>query len=314
MATKIRLQRRGRKSYAFYSIVIADVRAPRDGKFTEKIGTYNPNTNPATVDLKFDRALYWVEAGAQPTDTVRNILSNEGVYLMKHLRGGVKKGAFDEATAQAKFEAWKSDKQKGIEAFEAKKAADAKAAAAARLDAEKKINEEIAKKIDKAVFPGSQGGPLMHIIAAKAVAFGEALQPEFKTYIDQVVENSSAMGEGMVDGGLRLVSGGTDNHLCLVDLTPADITGKDAEKVLESVGLTVNKNTIPNETRSPFVTSGIRVGSAAATTRGFNKDEFTRIGQLIAASVYSANDEARLKEIAAEVSEMLAKHPLYPSF
>lgn len=175
-------------------------------------------------------------------------------------------------------------------------------------------NEEIAKKIDKAVFPGSQGGPLMHIIAAKAVAFGEALQPEFKTYIDQVVENSSAMGEGMVDGGLRLVSGGTDNHLCLVDLTPADITGKDAEKVLESVGLTVNKNTIPNETRSPFVTSGIRVGSAAATTRGFNKDEFTRIGQLIAASVYSANDEVRLKEIAAEVSEMLAKHPLYPSF
>ncbi len=175
-------------------------------------------------------------------------------------------------------------------------------------------NEEIAKKIDKAVFPGSQGGPLMHIIAAKAVAFGEALQPEFKVYIDHVVENATAMGEGMVDGGLRLVSGGTDNHLCLVDLTPADITGKDAEKVLESVGLTVNKNTIPNETRSPFVTSGIRVGSAAATTRGFDKDEFTRIGQLIAASVYSANDEDRLREIAGEVSDMLAKHPLYPNF
>ena len=175
-------------------------------------------------------------------------------------------------------------------------------------------NEEIAKKIDKAVFPGSQGGPLMHIIAAKAVAFGEALQPEFKIYIDHVLENSSAMGEGMVDGGLRLVSGGTDNHLCLVDLTPADITGKDAEKVLEGVGLTVNKNTIPNETRSPFVTSGIRVGSAAATTRGFTKDEFTRIGQLIAASVYSAQDEARLGEIADEVKEMLAQHPLYPNF
>lgn len=175
-------------------------------------------------------------------------------------------------------------------------------------------NEEIAKKIDKAVFPGSQGGPLMHIIAAKAVAFGEALQPEFKTYIDHVLENSSAMGEGMVDGGLRLVSGGTDNHLCLVDLTPADITGKDAEKVLEGVGLTVNKNTIPNETRSPFVTSGIRVGSAAATTRGFTKDEFTRIGQLIAASVYSAQDEAHLGEIADEVEEMLAQHPLYPNF
>lgn len=147
MATRIRLQRHGRKSYAFYSIVIADVRAPRDGKFTEKIGTYNPNTNPATVDLKFDRALYWVEVGAQPTDTVRNILSKEGVYMMKHLRGGVKKGAFDEAAAQAKFEAWKNDKQKGLEAFEAKKAAEKKAAAEARLQAEKKVNEEIAKKV-----------------------------------------------------------------------------------------------------------------------------------------------------------------------
>ena len=134
MATKIRLQRNGRKGYAFYSIVIADVRAPRDGKFTEKIGTYNPNTNPATVDLKFDRALYWVEVGAQPTDTVRNILSKEGVYMMKHLRGGVKKGAFDEAAAQAKFEAWKNDKQKGLEA---KKVAEKKAAeAAAKAEAE----------------------------------------------------------------------------------------------------------------------------------------------------------------------------------
>ena len=122
-------------------------RQPRDGKFTEKIGTYNPNTNPATVDLKFDRALYWVEVGAQPTDTVRNILSKEGVYMMKHLRGGVKKGAFDEAAAQAKFEAWKNDKQKGLEAFEAKKAAEKKAAAEARLQAEKKVNEEIAKKV-----------------------------------------------------------------------------------------------------------------------------------------------------------------------
>ena len=147
MATKIRLQRHGRKGYPFYHIVIADSRAPRDGKFTEKIGTYNPNTNPATVDLKFDRALYWVEVGAQPTDTVRNILSKEGVYMMKHLRGGVKKGAFDEAAAQAKFEAWKNDKQKGLEAFEAKKAAEKKAAAEARLQAEKKVNEEIAKKV-----------------------------------------------------------------------------------------------------------------------------------------------------------------------
>ena len=143
MATKIRLQRGGRKGYAFYSIVIADVRAPRDGKFTEKIGTYNPNTNPATVDLNFERALYWVENGAQPTDTVRNILSNEGVMLMKHLNGGVKKGAFDEAAAQAKFEAWKQAKAQGFEALKSKEA-DAKKAA---LEAEKKANEAKAKAI-----------------------------------------------------------------------------------------------------------------------------------------------------------------------
>jgi len=147
MATRIRLQRHGRKGYAFYSIVIADVRAPRDGKFTEKIGTYNPNTNPATVDLNFDRALYWVETGAQPTDTVRNILSHEGVMLMKHLRGGVRKGAFDEATAQAKFDAWKKDKVAQTEAI-AKKTADGKAAAQAeRIEAEKKVNEKIAEKV-----------------------------------------------------------------------------------------------------------------------------------------------------------------------
>jgi len=147
MATKIRLQRGGRKGYAFYSIVIADARAPRDGKFTEKIGTYNPNTNPATVDLNFDRALYWVEVGAQPTDTVRNILSREGVYLMKHLKGGVKKGAFDEAAAQRKFDAWKADKQKGLEAVAAQEAKAKREAAAAELKAEKAINEEIAKKV-----------------------------------------------------------------------------------------------------------------------------------------------------------------------
>lgn len=147
MATKIRLQRGGRKSYAFYRIVIADSRAPRDGRFTEKIGTYNPNTNPATVDLDFDRALYWVEVGAQPTDTVRNILKSEGVYLMKHLRGGVKKGAFDEAAAQAKFEAWKADKQKSNDAIRLKEEQSKKDAAAKELDAEKKVNEAIAKKV-----------------------------------------------------------------------------------------------------------------------------------------------------------------------
>ena len=147
MASRIRLQRRGRKGYAFYSIVIADANAPRDGRFTEKIGTYNPNTNPATVDLNFDRALYWVEVGAQPTDTVRNILSREGVYLMKHLRGGVKKGAFDEAAAQSKFDAWKKDKQAKLNKVSVAEAEAKKADAKARLDAEKKVNEAIAKKV-----------------------------------------------------------------------------------------------------------------------------------------------------------------------
>ena len=147
MATKIRLQRRGRKGYAFYSIVIADARAPRDGRFTEKIGTYNPNTNPATVDLNFERALYWVEVGAQPTDTVRNILKSEGVYMMKHLKGGVKKGAFDEAALEKKFDAWKSEKLKGFEKTRNEEEKAKKAAAAKELEAEKKVNEEIAKKV-----------------------------------------------------------------------------------------------------------------------------------------------------------------------
>ena len=147
MATKIRLQRRGHKHYAFYSIVIADSRAPRDGKFTEKIGTYNPNTNPASIELNFERALYWVNNGATPTDTVRNILSREGVYLMKHLQGGVKKGAFDEAAAQAKFEAWKNAKTSvlnGIKVAEEQAKRDNKKA---RLEAEKEVNAAIAKKV-----------------------------------------------------------------------------------------------------------------------------------------------------------------------
>ena len=173
-------------------------------------------------------------------------------------------------------------------------------------------DEGIAKRIDKAVFPGAQGGPLMHVIAGKAVAFGEAQQPAYKEYIARVVENARALGQGMLDGGLRLVSGGTDNHLCLVDLTAADVTGKDAEKLLEGVGLTVNKNAIPNETRSPFVTSGIRVGSAAATTRGFTADDFYEVGQLIAAAVFNADDEAKLADVRAKADALLAAHPLYP--
>ena len=147
MATKIRLQRGGHKGYAVYRIVVADSRAPRDGRFTEKLGTYNPNTNPATVDLNFDRALYWVEVGAQPTDTARNILKSEGVYMMKHLRGGVKKGAFDEAAAQSKFDAWKQAKVKGFDAVREGVAKAKKEAAAKALEAEKKVNEAIAKKV-----------------------------------------------------------------------------------------------------------------------------------------------------------------------
>ena len=144
MATKIRLQRHGRKDYAFYPIVIADSRAPRDGKFIERIGSYNPNTNPATITLNFERALYWVNCGAQPTDTVRNILSNEGVLLMKHLQGGVKKGAFDEAEAQRRFDAWKSKKTATSEAFKSK-LADEKA-----NDAKKRLEDEQAKNRAKA--------------------------------------------------------------------------------------------------------------------------------------------------------------------
>ena len=175
-------------------------------------------------------------------------------------------------------------------------------------------DEALYKKINSAVFPGAQGGPLMHVIAGKAVAFGEALQPSFKEYIDHVVENARTLGEGMKDGGLRLVSGGTDNHLCLVDLTPADVTGKDAEKLLETVGLTVNKNSIPNEPRSPFVTSGIRVGSSAGTTRGLNAEEFYTVGECIAAAVFAAGDEAKLADIRTKVQAIIDAHPLYPEF
>ena len=172
-------------------------------------------------------------------------------------------------------------------------------------------DEETYKKLNSAVFPGTQGGPLMHIIAAKAVAFKEALQPEFKKYIDNVITNSAEMAKGIEEGGLRLVSGGTDNHLSLVDLTPADVTGKDGENALCAAGLTVNKNTIPNETRSPFVTSGIRVGSAAATTRGLDAGDFHKIGNLISKVAFNIENKNALSEVRAEVAEITAKHSLY---
>jgi small subunit ribosomal protein S16 len=150
MATKIRLQRFGRKKYAFYQIVIADSRAPRDGKFIERIGSYNPNTNPATIDLKFDRALYWLQTGAQPTDTTRMILSREGVCLKKHLLEGVKKGAFDDATANAKFEAWLQEKNISLQKVKEDDREKKKATSKARLETEKEVNkakmEALAKK------------------------------------------------------------------------------------------------------------------------------------------------------------------------
>ncbi|MDO9107658.1 MAG: serine hydroxymethyltransferase [Coriobacteriia bacterium] len=172
--------------------------------------------------------------------------------------------------------------------------------------------KEWAAALDKAVFPGLQGGPFEHVIAAKAVAFKEAMQPEFKTYIDSVVVNARVMGEAMVERGLRLVSGGTDNHLMLVDLRPASITGKDAEHLLEQVGFTVNKNSIPNDPESPFVTSGIRVGSAAMTTRGFTEVEAHSVGRLLADAIFKRDDAAALKGIMAQVQVMLDAHPLYP--
>lgn len=172
---------------------------------------------------------------------------------------------------------------------------------------------DLSKKLNSSVFPGTQGGPLEHVIAGKAVAFGEALAPEFADYSDAVLANARALGRGMESRGLRLVTGGTDNHLLLVDLTPAgDVTGKDAERALEEVGITVNKNTIPGEKRSPFVTSGIRVGSAAATTRGFTEPECERVGQLIGDVVNNPGNDELLDRTHAEVREMLAVHPLYP--
>lgn len=171
---------------------------------------------------------------------------------------------------------------------------------------------EVARAIDKAVFPGTQGGPLMHVIAGKAVCFAEAATPAFASYIDRVVENAAALGEGLVAGGLRLVSGGTDNHLCLVDLTASGVNGRDAELLLDSAGLTVNKNAIPADPLPPAKTSGIRVGSAAGTTRGFTAGEFREIGELIARALFGCGDASVQRAVRARVDGLLAAHPLYP--
>ncbi len=169
--------------------------------------------------------------------------------------------------------------------------------------------EELAKQIDKAVFPGTMGGPLMHIIAAKAVCFGEALKPEFKEYQQKVVKNAAALANALVQCGFDLVSGGTDNHLMLVDLRKFDLTGKELEKRLDQVQITVNKNTIPNDPQSPFTTSGIRIGTPAATTRGFNESDMAEIARLIHLTATSFEEKADY--IRSCVDALCDKYPLY---
>ena len=173
--------------------------------------------------------------------------------------------------------------------------------------------EEHAKAIDKAVFPGMQGGPLMHIIAAKAVALKEALAPEFRAYQRQIVRNAAALGAELIDRGFRLVSGGTDNHLILVDLRDrGELTGRDAEHALEEAGITVNMNTVPGETRSPFVTSGLRIGTPALTTRGMGEEEMRLIGSWIADILEDTGNEILRRRVRAGVGELCGRFPLYP--
>ena len=173
--------------------------------------------------------------------------------------------------------------------------------------------EEHAAAVDKAVFPGMQGGPLEHVIAAKAVAFHEAMQPEFRDYAAAIVTNASALAAALAGEGFRLVSGGTENHLMLVDLQPfdAELTGKDAQIVLDRAGITLNRNTIPDDPRSPFVTSGLRIGTPAVTTQGLDEDDMATIGHLIAVALREREDEAALDSVKADVAALCARYPLY---
>jgi glycine hydroxymethyltransferase len=171
--------------------------------------------------------------------------------------------------------------------------------------------QEFAEKVDKAVFPGMQGGPLEHIIAAKAVAFGEALKPEFKEYQHQIVKNARTLATGLTEGGLRLVTGGTDNHLLLVDLTPKNITGKQAETALDHAHITVNKNTIPFDTRKPFDPSGIRLGTPTLTSRGMKESEMKQVAGLMLKALESWQDETALERVRDEVMDLCAKFPIY---
>ena len=172
-------------------------------------------------------------------------------------------------------------------------------------------NEEIIKKINKTIFPGIQGGPLMHVIAAKAECFYEALQPEFKDYIKSVVKNAKVLSDTLKSEGFRIVSGGTDNHLMLVDVKSIGLTGKEAEKILDAINITCNKNTIPNETESPMVTSGIRLGTPAMTTRGFNESDFKEVALIISEALKNRNDKNKMTELKNRVKNLTNSHPLY---
>jgi len=174
--------------------------------------------------------------------------------------------------------------------------------------------EEFGKKIDKSIFPGIQGGPLMHVIAAKAVAFGEALQDSFKEYAGNIITNAKRLADSLQKEGLKLVSGGTDNHLLLVDVQSLNLTGKVAEKVLDEIGITVNKNTIPFDPQSPFVTSGIRIGTAAVTSRGFGLEDMDEIASIIAFTLKNHEDEAKLEEARGLVEALTSKFTLYPEY
>ena len=169
--------------------------------------------------------------------------------------------------------------------------------------------EQYAKIIDKAVFPGTQGGPLMHVIAGKAVAFGEALKPEFKAYQEQILRNAKAMSEKFNELGIKLVSGGTDNHLMLLDLSDTDVTGKQLENMLDEVNITLNKNAVPFDKRSPFVTSGVRIGTPSITTRGFKEDDCRKIAELIVKII--KEKESAYDEVRAEVKKLILQYPLY---
>lgn len=173
-------------------------------------------------------------------------------------------------------------------------------------------DEEIAKKIDKIIFPGLQGGPLMHVVAAKAQCFAEAMEPEFKEYILDVTKNAKALAKTLQSEGIKVISGGTDNHLMLIDVKSAfNITGSEAEKILDSINITTNKNTIPNETESAFKASGLRLGTAAMTTRGFKEAEFIKVGQIISSALKNRDDENILQELKKEVLELTSKYPIY---